>query len=170
MNVTIAIGGVIEQMMIVLHRLTPAQYSQKLDTFHGASLGEHFRHIYEFQECLLNHTEGEILCYDDRKRSLDLQNSMTLLYTKFESFKDILLKNPKTNYLLEVKHFLGEAGDCYVNSSFHRELLFVFDHTIHHLAIIRIGIESEIGPLILPKDFGFTPSTTRYHNFINSKN
>lgn len=170
MNIAIAVVGVIDQMLDVLQKLSPSQYTQKQETFHGTSLGEHFRHIYEFQECLLSHIEGETLCYDDRKRCLDLQTSVVMISDKFRVMKELLVRVARQNYELEVKHFLGSAGECYVKSSFHRELLFVFDHTIHHIAIIRIGIESEIGHQLLPKDFGFTPSTTRYHNFINSKN
>ncbi len=169
MKIKTATVDLIEQLLLVLEKMNKDEYSQKLLTFNDTSIGQHIRHIYEFLECLLYHKKNDILCYDDRKRNLELESSLTAILEKMFFLKNELMKQT-SDYPIQVKHFLGNKGDVIVSSSFNREILFVFDHTIHHIAIIRIGIESELPHIKLPEGFGFTPSTIRYHNSVNTKN
>ena len=46
-------------------------------------------------------------------------------------------------------------------TSFTRELFYCDEHTIHHLALIRVGI-NEIGGYQLNESFGVAPSTIKY--------
>lgn len=164
-----AIIELLDELLLVLKKMNQEEYCKKRSLFNGTSIGQHIRHIYEFTECLLNHKEPEILSYDDRKRDLELEISLHTALEKITVLKENL-SFQTSDYPVLVKHFLGNMGDAIVSSSFKRELLFVFDHTIHHIAIIRIGIESELPHIKLPEWFGFTPSTIRYHNSINTKN
>ncbi|MCU0471726.1 MAG: hypothetical protein MUF58_24420 [Arcicella sp.] len=49
-----------------------------------------------------------------------------------------------------------------VASSFYRELTYLIEHTIHHLAIIKIGLNEVYPEIIIPKNFGVAHSTIRY--------
>src|SRR5690606_4703801 len=48
-----------------------------------------------------------------------------------------------------------------LNSTFLRELLYNVEHTIHHLAIIKIGIKSLNVNLVIDETFGVAASTIR---------
>ena len=47
------------------------------------------------------------------------------------------------------------------HSSLSRELLFVYDHAIHHLAIIRIGLTCHFSYVNMHRDLGVSPSTIK---------
>ena len=60
-------------------------------------------------------------------------------------------KNLKISYTMDEKLFL-------IDTSYFRELVFNFEHCIHHQAFIRIAIDSLIN-ISLPENFGVSPST-----------
>jgi hypothetical protein len=49
-----------------------------------------------------------------------------------------------------------------VQSTIGRELIYNIEHTIHHLAIVKIALKSSIPGMHLPEHFGVAPSTIRY--------
>jgi hypothetical protein len=51
-----------------------------------------------------------------------------------------------------------------VDSSVGRELMYAFDHAIHHIAIIKIGIKAAFPQIQIPQEIGVAPSTIRYHS------
>lgn len=54
-----------------------------------------------------------------------------------------------------------------VNSTLLRELLYVMDHSIHHMALIKIGINVNFPQIHLNENFGIFSSTIK---FTNKKN
>jgi hypothetical protein len=54
-----------------------------------------------------------------------------------------------------------------------RELTYNIEHTVHHLALIRIGIVAECSYIKIDKTFGYADSTVQYlktlSTFIKSK-
>ena len=166
MKIKYAIIALLDQLLKMLNNLNDKEYSQKVEIFKGTSIGQHTRHIYELIECLVNYQSKEILCYDDRKRDIELEKSRILMISKISQFHKLLIQMPEEGNI-QVRHYLGEMGEVIVDSSISRELLFVFDHTVHHLAIIRIGIENHFTNIVLPSDFGFTPSTLRHFAAYN---
>ena len=55
-------------------------------------------------------------------------------------------------------------------SSMGRELQYAFDHAIHHLAIIRMGLETHFPEIPVDKDLGVAPSTLKFRNSSQRKN
>ncbi|MCB1176608.1 MAG: hypothetical protein KDK36_03410 [Leptospiraceae bacterium] len=161
------VGNLFENLVAILETMEEREFTGKLKVLNETSISSHSRHIYEFGECIISHNQGDILCYDERKRDLNLENSLSITLEKFYNIIQSLYTF-NNNYNLKVKHFLGQAGEFITNSNMERELLFVLDHTIHHMAIIRIGLDTELPWIDIPKNFGFTPSTIRYNDLIKS--
>jgi hypothetical protein len=53
-----------------------------------------------------------------------------------------------------------------IASSLARELVYLIEHTIHHLAIIKIGLNQGYPHLVLPVNLGVAPSTLLYRDKI----
>jgi len=61
----------------------------------------------------------------------------------------------------------GEERPVYI-SSMGRELQFAFDHAVHHLAMIRMGLETYFPEIPVDDDLGVAPSTLKYRKGATS--
>ena len=155
-----AILAVVQQINHVLEQLEPHEYRRQLPEFEGSSLGQHFRHILEFFQCLENGVRSGMVDYAARERNLLYEDNPNLTSAAFENFADAL---PSLQILdpVEVRaEFGGQERPSYP-STVGRELLFVYDHAIHHLAIIKIGLLCQFPHVRADKDLGVSPSTIK---------
>lgn len=158
MQVKSAILDIIRQMNSVLEQLSPQDYRSPLPEFEGGTLGQHFRHILEFFQCLEIGAYKGIVDYAARERNLLYEEHPNLTIEAFESFAD-LMSNVEMNQPLNVRaEFSGGERPLY-QSTIGREILFVYDHAIHHLAIIKIGLLCHYPNIKAEKDLGVSPST-----------
>jgi len=155
-----AILAVVQQINHVLEQLEPHEYRRQLPEFEGSSLGQHFRHILEFFQCLENGVRSGTVDYAARERNLLYEDNPNLTSAAFEDFAEAL---PSLQILdpVEVQaEFGGQERPSYP-STVGRELLFVYDHAIHHLAIIKIGLLCQFPHVRADKDLGVSPSTIK---------
>ena len=155
-----AILAVVQQINHVLEQLEPHEYRRQLPEFEGSSLGQHFRHILEFFQCLENGVRSGTVDYAARERNLLYEDNPNLTAAAFENFAEAL---PSLQILdpVEVRaEFGGQERPSYP-STVGRELLFVYDHAIHHLAIIKIGLLCQFPHVRADKDLGVSPSTIK---------
>jgi uncharacterized damage-inducible protein DinB len=144
----------------VLRKIDFADYQQKLAVLNNSSIGMHFRHVLEFYDLLLQ-SESE-LCYDDRPRRYSIENNT-------EEALDFLVSiKTRLEGLHEDRNLILSAGyDAYadtktqVKSTLSRELAYNLEHCIHHMALIRIGLQQLDANWDLPDSFGIAPSTLR---------
>lgn len=159
-----------DQIINILKQIDTEEYCRSLELFNGSSLGQHFRHILDFYNCLLNGFTTGIIDYALRDREANIENDTTAAIQAF------LIINQKVEQLneqqtLQVKaDFVGHDGvmQPLVQSSVGRELMYAYDHALHHLAIVKIGIKIALPHICLDKDIGVAPSTLRYKKTINA--
>ncbi|WP_411824577.1 hypothetical protein [Leptospira sp. 'Mane'] len=142
----------------ILNELKEEEFTEKDSLLCGSSVGQHVRHTLEFIECLVNTKEGEILSYDDRKRNLVLESSLDFALEVIAE-TELRLAGYIPPEKIRLKHILNESDHSITDTCGERELLFVLDHMIHHMALIRIAMENKFQWILLPVDFGYTPST-----------
>ena len=53
-----------------------------------------------------------------------------------------------------------------IHSSIGRELMYAYDHAIHHLAMVKIGMNVHYPEVSINKDLGVAPSTLKYRKQI----
>jgi len=155
-----AILAVVQQINHVLEQLEPHEYRRQLPEFEGSSLGQHFRHILEFFQCLESGVRSGTVDYAARERNLLYEDNPNLTSAAFETFADAL---PTLRIFdpVEVRaEFGGQERPSYP-STVGRELLFVYDHAIHHLAIIKIGLLCQFPHVRADRDLGVSPSTIK---------
>lgn len=152
-------SNLIHQLINHLNQIPERSYSQKLSILGGSTIGEHVRHIYNFPECLLLGIKTGIVNYDKRKRDIQIETNreyaIKLLLGQLNGFADY-----------DNKPLILETGNgtalSTINTNVKRELHYITEHTIHHMAIIRIGFSENFPEMDLDKTFGFAYSTIHY--------
>lgn len=158
----------LNQLKEFLAQLTPTEYVEKLDILSGSTIGMHNRHIIEFFQCLIKGLLVDEMDYDARERSL-LQET-NLLYA-IACIDNALIDLSMIKEDKEIKLFssigLNDEKEI-IKSSINRELLYVVEHTIHHMAIIKMACKVSFPKIIFHDDFGVAYSTIKYRNNVHS--
>ncbi len=152
---------VLAQLQAHLKQLTPKQYAEKLSVFNGASIGAHTRHVIEFYQCLLNGvTNGEVN-YDARQRDLRLESQLD--YT-IDVLDEITYRLLNVNVLNKKINLMACYGEAFYSTptSFEREEVYLIEHTIHHHALIRIGLQECFPEVEIEPNFGYAHSTIQH--------
>lgn len=126
-----------------------------------ASVGQHVRHTLEFYLRLFE--DGAEVNYDNRKRDILIESAsnhaVVVIDEIIQSLQDL-----NHDYAITLKaDFPSVSGQSVsVSSSLSRELLYVLEHAIHHMALIRILIKDQDSSFELPDSFGVAYSTLAY--------
>lgn len=156
----------LEQLKTVLLQLDDASYANPLPVLNQSTIGKHVRHILEFYQCLLLSLKTGHLNYDQRQRDLEMETQLTKGTSTIDAILQALT-HPKENMelLLTADHSYSDTQiNINLKTSFHRELLYNVEHLIHHMAIIRIGIQSMESCIELNEEIGVASSTIRNRN------
>ena len=71
------------------------------------------------------------------------------------------LKATDKEIILEAEDYGDAAGIVSIASNYYREIAYNLEHTIHHMALIRVGI-NEVSSVVLPDEFGVAYSTIKF--------
>jgi len=154
------IQNVFVQLTETLHQLSGEEYSQPSKILFNASIGQHVRHIIELFLCLEKGYETGVVNYEKRKRDYQIETSKDFA---IQLLKDIYhrLDRPNADLVMEAEEYENSTGVVAIPSNYYREIAYNFEHTIHHMALIRVGI-NEVSMIELPQDFGVAFSTIKY--------
>ena len=144
-----------------------AQMDQRLYTHvnakGGASVGQHVRHTLEFFQCLFDAKMA--VNYDARNRDIMVESSPKHASLTIDRIIEEVNNQTSDFPLQTVGEFPSvSAQPLSVNSSLSRELLYVLEHAIHHMALIRILIKDEQADFELEEAFGVAYSTLAYRS------
>jgi len=105
----------------------------------SSSIGQHMRHVVEFYQCFFKDLKTSEICYDKRARLVELECSLLALVVEFRKivsqYKGLSIVDRKLN-LLSMAH--PGASLRRAQTTLNRELLYLSDHTIHHIAQIKL--------------------------------
>lgn len=157
-----AVNNVFVQLTETLNQLTEKEYGQPCNSLFNNTIGQHVRHIIELFQCLETGYESGVINYEKRKRDL-------LIETDKELAKQLLLQIHtdlnRSNKELVLEATYDEHSEHFINitTNYHREIAYNLEHTIHHMALIRVGI-TEVSNIELADNFGVASSTVKYRN------
>ncbi len=156
--------NITRQMADYLHHIDPADYCQPLEVLSGSSIGQHFRHIFDFYHCLAKGAPQTLVDYADRERDPRVESDPVFAAQALNEAMeriDRIAEDQPIRMRADFMH-LSEAERPVYASSLGRELTFIHDHAVHHLALIKIGFHAQCPGLLTDPNFGVAPSTVRY--------
>jgi uncharacterized damage-inducible protein DinB len=153
-----------DQINTLLELLDEDVYTQSIPLFHGSTIGEHMRHILEFYICLIEGVGQATIDYNGRKRNKVLSEQINAAKATLAYINSAINQMSEGQDLQILNEFCTEEeeGRSQYYSSVGRELQYAFDHAVHHLAIIRMGIQTSFPHLQVDPELGIAPSTLKF--------
>lgn len=145
-----------------LTQISEADYTSSIAILSEATIGQHTRHYIEFYHCLMEQSIDKTVNYDKRKRDVNIELLPCSAIHELSRIQAWLQQHP-TDCSLNVEFGLDGNGETH-KSSLYREMLNCFEHCIHHLAMIKIGILAQQSAIEIPENFGVAPSTIAYND------
>ena len=153
----------LEEIKGLFLQLPQELFTAPKEILSGATVGQHFRHILEFYICLEKGAKTGTVSYDERERNLLIETDMAYALSSLEKIIHFLTALEKDHALTMKANYSSASGEqTIIQTSLYRELAYALDHTVHHLAIVRIALSQEKDKVKMDSNFGVAPSTIRY--------
>jgi hypothetical protein len=150
---------ILDSLRKLLNQLSDEEYVRSLPILSNSSLSQHVRHILEFYQEFLLGIRNDLVDFDARKRShrIEIDKNFALEFIFFLIRELELIKSDSP---ISIKVSTHENNNRPVlQSSVFRELAYCNEHSVHHMAILKIGIYSEFPHIQVSKGFGVAFST-----------
>ena len=155
-----AVNNVFVQLADTLHQLSKEEYIKPCNTLFNNTIGQHVRHIIELFQCLENGYDVNMVNYERRPRDLAIETDKDFAEELLqEIFKK--LSRPNKELVLEACYDEHTTQPITIPTNYYREIAYNLEHTIHHMALIRVGI-TEVSGIQLSDDLGVASSTVKY--------
>lgn len=154
---------IFNQINDLMCNLNDEVMTSSLDILHHATIGQHLRHIADFYLCILNGMNHGVIDYSARARNPLLEQSASFYQNTMSDIHNIVSTLVWDTPISIIPDIAFTNGHCVtVQSSIGRELMYAFDHALHHLAIIKIGLKTNFPTIHISDSLGVAPSTIRH--------
>ncbi len=154
--------AVLAQVDGILEQLDNEELMRGHAVLFGSSIGQHLRHILEFYQCLLAAVHTGTFSYDRRRRDLSIETEVAAARASVawstRELVQLRLDQPlrMDADLPDIPLGTGAA------TTLKRELLYLADHGVHHLAMVRIALEQALPHVSIPGQLGVAVSTQNH--------
>jgi hypothetical protein len=163
MNLAKACTHILLQLNALVAAIKDEDFTRPSETLSKSTIGQHLRHTLEFFFCFEKGFDQGMINYDKRAHDKLIETDRVLALAalnRITNFVNTLNENKRLK--LEVGYDLDKEEFISIDTNATRELVYNIEHTVHHMAIMKIGVR-EVAPYIqLPFDFGIAASTVRY--------
>ncbi|MGJ8744890.1 DinB family protein [Polaribacter sp.] len=147
----------------VLLQVTNDQFTFQSTTLFGATIGQHVRHILVIYQSVFNGFETKAVNYDHRERNLLAETDTNFAIQTIDEICSILKENHTDIQLILEGNFCEiEGNQIKIETSFLRELAYCLEHSIHHQALIKVGLLELKCLHFIDDTFGLAPATIRH--------
>lgn len=143
----------------MLTLLTNEQYIKKIASLGNASIGGHTRHIIELLTCLIDGYDTGVIDYINRVRHIYIETDKSFAISELNKVSSYVILADK-----ELKMFMESNEHIsfnHITTTYYREIVYHTEHTIHHLALIRVALRT-MKLNIVTDNFGMAYSTIKY--------
>lgn len=155
----------LDEIEELISKIDLENYVLPINILDYSSIGQHIRHIIEFYNCLFS--GNGYVNYDERERNLEIENSPQNALSILHKLK-LALNQCDLGQDLIFKHFIQNSEVC-LHTNIARELIYLSEHTIHHFALIKIGINAICPNMQILKNLGVADSTIAFRENILMK-
>ena len=153
----------LEEIKALLSQLSTEQYTHHARLLSGATIGEHVRHILEFYQSVINALDTKIVNYDKRKRNFSIENDKEIAMQNIDLICTALTFYMEDESLVLVGNFSSSEGaESRITTTLFRELAYCLEHSIHHQALMKVGLLELNSLSCIDSSFGLAPATIRY--------
>lgn len=157
-----AIQNVFVQLTASLDLLTDDQYVYAGKTLSNATIGQHVRHIIDMFTCLEEGYIRGVINYENRKRDARIETEKDLAIVLLKKIYETLDRENKP-LILEAAYDENSTELIQFDTNYYREVAYNLEHTIHHMALIKVGIR-EVSDISIPENFGVASSTIKFRS------
>ena len=154
--------ALLNQLATAIEQMDDTLYTRQIDD-QTSPIGSHARHIIEFYQALTKVMQsGDLLSlsYDKRERNLMIETSRNAALDAIRSITKTV-QEPFENHAMMVTSIINPDLDpVQMPTLLYRELFYVFDHCVHHMALIKMIARA--CDHTLPASFGIAQSTQAY--------
>lgn len=163
MNISKACLHILKQLASLVDSIDVNDFTKPSLTLNGATIGQHIRHTLEFFICFEQGCNEGSINYDKRAHNKLMETDKAIALERLQQISHFIRTlDPEKSLKLEVGYDIQRDESVTVETNALRELVYNIEHAVHHMAIIKIGI-NEVAPYVmLPFDFGVAASTLRY--------
>ena len=159
----------LEEIKALLSQLSNKKYTHNAQLLSGATIGQHVRHILEFYQSVLNGIDSKIINYDKRKRNVLIESDREIAIQIIDFICSILAIDMADESLVLIGNFGSSRGEeNHVKTSLYRELAYCLEHSIHHQALIKVGLLELNSLSYIDQTFGWAPATIRYKKYAQN--
>jgi hypothetical protein len=157
---------VLQQGAQLLSQIEDSHYVTIPTGFGRSSIGAHIRHCLDVYQALVQGVETGRVDYDARQRDLRIEQERLFAVSRMEKISSQLVTwNSRFVGVLPIlarqdSPFPAEDPRAWSSSSLSRELQATLSHTIHHYALVAVGLRLQ--GIAVPADFGVAPATLAY--------
>jgi hypothetical protein len=155
-----AVNTVFVQLAESLAQISQQEYVQPCKTLFNNTIGQHVRHVIELFQCLEKGYDQGVVNYEKRKRDLVIETDKELASRLLQEIYSGLGRSDK-QLTLEATYDDHATEPLSIATNYYREVAYNLEHTIHHMALIRVGL-TEVSTITLPENFGVASSTIKY--------
>lgn len=153
----------LEEIKQLTIKLSDKEYVYASKLLSGATIGQHIRHILEFYQSVFNGENSKVINYDNRKRNLEIEKNRIVAIQIIDEICTNLIQNLKDKkFVLEGNFCTVEGNQIQIQTTLNRELAYCLEHSIHHQALIKVGLIELEKTNLINNDFGIAPATIRY--------
>lgn len=157
-----AASEIIDQLIDVAEKLSQDDFTRPLPVLLESSIGMHYRHIIEFYEVIMAGAGIREINYDSRKHDPELEQSREKCLERLKGIRKAVALEPGKELKLSGNYTRETDIGFTLPTNLERELVYNIEHTIHHMAIIRIALQHEFPDISVSAAFGYAYSTLKH--------
>jgi uncharacterized damage-inducible protein DinB len=167
MQLSKACSEILNQLEDTVSQISEADFCKPSATLSQATVGQHLRHTLEFFICLEDGFGKGVINYDKRNHDRLIETDKFIALAAIDRIRGFISTQSDDKQLkLEVGYDRHNDDFIIISTNYFRELTYNIEHAIHHMAIMKIGV-NEIAPYVkLVDNFGVAVSTVRYREAV----
>ena len=147
----------LRRLLSLIELLDNKIWTSKISSINNETIGRHYRHIVDFYLQFINGLDSGCVDYDKRNRDISFEENLNFAKSVVEDILHTFSKYNIEDKTLKINMNQSMKSGS-INSNVKRELMFLYDHTIHHAHIIQIAVSNEFYYLNFNDEF-YSPST-----------